>query len=75
MKKQLPLILSILGIVIIISTAGALQKVDEKTVSPIAYEYNAKGRRDPFTPLIVKVEAERKKGASRSRIMALTNSS
>ena len=62
MKKQLPLILSILGIVIIISTAGALQKVDEKTVSPIAYEYNAKGRRDPFTPLIVKVEAERKKG-------------
>jgi|GEM_PF-963449 len=44
------------------SAAGALQKVDEKAVSPIAYEYNAKGRRDPFTTLIVKVDAERKKG-------------
>ncbi|MGO9015383.1 MAG: pilus assembly protein PilP [Dissulfurispiraceae bacterium] len=62
MKERLPFILSILGIVIIASTAGAEQKVDEKTVSPNAYEYNAKGRRDPFTPLIVKVEPDRKKG-------------
>jgi Tfp pilus assembly protein PilP len=120
MKKQLPLILSILGIVIIISAAavvykmffegkavkengtplagpvspsgrllprpaktaelaktartgletkrfdisaeGAQQMVAQKTVPPIAYEYNAKGRRDPFATLIVKAETERKKG-------------
>ncbi len=62
MKKRLPFILSIVGLSVIISTAGAMQKVDEKPVAPIAYEYNAKGRRDPFTPLIVKVEPERKKG-------------
>lgn len=118
MKKKLPLILSILGIVIILSAsaavykmyferetvkatgtplvapvtqpgrplpqlpktpgpvnaagagvetkrpnmpaAGALQKVD---VSPNSYEYNAKGRRDPFAPLIVKAEPERKKSS------------
>jgi Tfp pilus assembly protein PilP len=121
MKKRLPLILSVLGIVIIISAAavvykmyfegksaketgtplvtpvipprrplpqipkiqepaktarsgletkrpdmsdgGTLQKGDEKTIAPIAYEYNAKGRRDPFATLIVKVEPERKKGS------------
>ena len=82
MKKRIPLILSVLGIVIIISAAaaktarsgietkrpdmsaaGTQQKVDERTVSPIAYEYNAKGRRDPFATLIVKVEPERKKGS------------
>jgi len=44
------------------SAAGAPQTVAEKTVPPIAYEYNAKGRRDPFATLIVKVETERKKG-------------
>ena len=43
--------------------AGALQKVDEKTVSPNSYEYNAKGRRDPFATLIVKAEPERKKSS------------
>ena len=82
MKKRLPLILFVVGIVIIISAvaaktartgvetkrpdmsaAGAPQKFYEKTVPPIAYEYNAKGRRDPFVTLIMKVEPERKKGA------------
>jgi type IV pilus assembly protein PilP len=120
MKKRLPLILSVLGIVIIISAAaivykiyfegkavketatplvapaaphlkplpqlpktpepaktvgtgveakrsemsseGAPGKVDETTVPPIAYEYNPKGRRDPFATLIMKVEPQRKKG-------------
>ena len=42
---------------------GVKQKLYEKTVPPIAYEYNAKGRRDPFASLIMKVEPERKKGA------------
>jgi len=46
-----------------ISAAVALQKVDEKTVSPNSYEYNAKGRRDPFATLIVKAEPERKKSS------------
>ncbi len=57
------------------SAAGGLQKVDEKTVSLTAYEYNANGRRDPFATLIVKVETERKKGAPHSRVMLLTSSS
>lgn len=37
---------------------------EKKTVDVpvVAYEYNAKGRRDPFVPLIVKAEPEKKKG-------------
>jgi len=45
------------------SAAGAPPKVVENTIASIAYDYNAKGRRDPFATLIVKVEPERKKGA------------
>ncbi|HXW69379.1 MAG TPA: pilus assembly protein PilP [Dissulfurispiraceae bacterium] len=45
------------------SAAGALPTAAEKAVPSIAYEYNAKGRRDPFATLIVKVEPETKKGS------------
>jgi len=45
--------------------AGVQHGATEKTITPvIAYEYNAKGRRDPFATLIVKMEAEKKKGAT-----------
>jgi Tfp pilus assembly protein PilP len=69
LQKNKGLILLVLGIVIIaaaakdaITSPPATEKT-EKTVAPNAYEYNARGRRDPFATLIVKLEAERKKGA------------
>ncbi|MBF0505818.1 MAG: pilus assembly protein PilP [Nitrospirae bacterium] len=45
------------------TSAGALPDVFEKAVPSIAYEYNAKGRRDPFATLIQKPETERNKGS------------
>ena len=42
---------------------GALQGVIEKTVPSVAYEYSAKGRRDPFATLIQKPAGEGKKGS------------
>ncbi len=45
-----------------LSAAGALQKTPERIVSLVPYEYNPKGRRDPFKPLIVKAEPEKKRG-------------
>ncbi len=44
--------------------AGAAGVAADKTVSPALYEYNSKGRRDPFATLIIKTEAGKKKGAT-----------
>lgn len=35
---------------------------DKIKTNEVAYEYNIRGRRDPFSPLIVKPEADKKKG-------------
>jgi Tfp pilus assembly protein PilP len=123
MKKRLPLILAIAGLVIIIAVASVVYimyfgaKADKKTVMPrpapvtaqktpspqlpkapapvkqditppgapqgaaeraavppIAYEYNSKGRRDPFATLIQKTAApsERKKGPNQLENYDLT---
>ena len=41
---------------------GAIPQVSPETTNIVAYEYSGFGRRDPFTPLIVKKEPDKKRG-------------